>query len=87
MTPTKQTDDFYAVTYALRRSIPEEPWPTTYGPCPTTECTHSGRGAGRCVSCLTAALSALVGEDDAKEYIDLLRRQQALYIGMKARTA
>lgn len=80
----KTLSRFYDLTHALHRTIPLSPEQHTYGPCPTTGCTNSGRGSGRCEQCLTQALGEIVGQGHAEAYTALLRSNQKLYGKLKA---
>ena len=52
---------------------------STFGYCPTNNCSSSGRGGGSCASCYEDKLADVVGVEQANEFHKAVKRKnQAL---------
>lgn len=70
---------FLDLAHGLHKAIPLSPHDRTMSECPSPGCTGSAAGSGHCVDCLTQRLGEIVGETQAKAYVELLRSHQRLY--------
>ena len=54
-------------------------WPSTFGPCVTTNCDHSARGGNLCANCYEKLLAELVEPQLAKFFHESVKETNRLW--------